>query len=103
MDERSDKVIEETVDQIVKLFSPSRVIEYNTKYDMDGKLRSFKLCIVGKIQDKKKMLTQIFDEVDSEIPYDIILYTDEEFKELSEQLSAFANRISQKGRVRYGR
>ena len=43
MDERSDKVIEETVDQIVKLFSPSRVIEYNTKYDMDGKLRSFTL------------------------------------------------------------
>ena len=76
MDERSDKVIEETVDQIVKLFSPSRVIEYNTKYDMDGKLRSFKLCIVGKIQDKKKMLTQIFDEVDSEIPYDILLYTE---------------------------
>lgn len=64
MDERSDKVIEETVDQIVKLFSPSRVIEYNTKYDMDGKLRSFKLCIVCKIQDKKKMLTQIFDEVE---------------------------------------
>ncbi len=36
------------------------------------------------------MLTRIYDEVDSEIPYDIILYTDEEFKELSEQLSAFA-------------
>ena len=44
------------------------------------------------------MLTRIYDEVDSEIPYDIILYTDEEFKELSEQLSAFQNRISQKGR-----
>ena len=70
---------------------------------MDGHLLSFKLCIVGNIPDKKKMLTSIFDEVDSEIPYDIILYTDEEFKELSEQLSAFANRISQKGRVRYGR
>ena len=53
--------------------------------------------------EKNKMLTRIYDEVDSEIPYDIILYTDEEFKELSEQLSAFANRISQKGRVRYGR
>ena len=70
---------------------------------MDGHLISFKQCIVVNIPDKKKMLTRIYDEVDSEIPYDIILYTDEEFKELSEQLSAFANRISQKGRVRYGR
>ena len=99
MEEHKDQVIEETVDKIVELFSPSKVIEY----DMDGHLISFKLCIVGNIPDKKKMLTRIYDEVDSEIPYDIILYTDEEFKELSEQLSAFANRISQKGRVRYGR
>ena len=103
MDERSDKVIEETVDQIVKLFSPSRVIEYNTKYDMDGKLRSFKLCFVGKIQDKKKMLTQIFDEVDSEIPYDILLYTDEQFEELKDSSDAFASRVNQKGRLRYGK
>ena len=103
MEEHKDQVIEETVDKIVELFSPSKVIEYNTKYDMDGHLISFKLCIVGNIPDKKKMLTRIYDEVDSEIPYDIILYTDEEFKELSEQLSAFANRISQKDRVRYGR
>ena len=95
MEEHKDQVIEETVDKIVELFSPSKVIEYNTKYDMDGHLISFKLCIVGNIPDN--------DEVGSEIPYDIILYTDEEFKELSEQLSAFANRISQKGRVRYGR
>ena len=100
MEEHKDQVIEETVDKIVELFSPSKVIEYNTKNDMDGHLISFKLC---NIPDKKKMLTRIYDEVDSEIPYDIILYTDEEFKELSEQLSAFANRISQKGRVRYGR
>ena len=103
MDERSDKEIEETVDQIVKLFSLSRVIEYNTKYDMDGKLRSFKLCIVGKIQDKKKMLTQIFDEVDSEIPYDILLYTDEQFEELKDSSDAFASRVNQKGRLRYGK
>ena len=103
MEERSDKVIEETVDQIVKLFSPSRVIEYNTKYDMNGKLLSFKLCIVGKIQDKKKMLTRIFDEVDSEIPYDILLYTDEQFEELKDSSDAFASRVNQKGRLRYGK
>lgn len=70
---------------------------------MDGKLRSFKLCIVGKIQDKKKMLTQIFDEVDSEIPYDILLYTDEQFEELKDSSDAFASRVNQKGRLRYGK
>ncbi len=103
MDERADKVIEETVEKIVELFSPSKVIEYNTKYDMDGKLSSFKLCIVGKIEDKRKMLTRIFDEVDSEIPYDVLLYTDEQFNQLKDSYDAFASRINQRGRVRYGK
>lgn len=103
MKEQADKIIQEAVERIVQLFSPSRIIEYNTKYDMDGKLRSFKLCIVGRIEDKKKMLTRIFDEVDSEIPYDILLYTDEQFEELKNSSDAFASRVNQKGRVRYGK
>ena len=70
---------------------------------MDGKLRSSKLCLVGRIEDKKKMLTRIFDEVDSEIPYDILLYTDEQFEELKNSSDAFASRVNQKGRVRYGK
>lgn len=103
MNIQTDRIIEETVRKIVELFSPSKVIEYNTKYDMDGKLISFKLCIVGKIEDKKKLLTRIFDEVDSEIPYDILLYTDEQFEQLKDSSDAFASRVNQRGRVRYGK
>ena len=34
MEEHKDQVIEETVDKIVELFSPSKVIEYNTKLSL---------------------------------------------------------------------
>lgn len=81
-------------------FTPP-VIEYNTKYDMDGNISAFKLCIVGDIPDKRRMLTRIFDEVDSDIPYDVLLYTDEQFRELTEDDGAFASHVNQKGRVRY--
>ena len=103
MDEQADKLIQETVDKIVELFSPSKVIEYNTKYGMDGRLLSFQLCIVGKITDKRRMLTRIFDEVDSDIPYDVLLYTDEQFEQLKDSSDAFASRVNQRGRVRYGK
>ena len=103
MDEQADKLIQETVDKIVELFSPSKVIEYNTKYGMDGRLLSFKLCIVGKITDKRRMLTRIFDEVDSDIPYDILLYTHEQFEQPKDSSDAFASRVNQRGRVRYGK
>ncbi len=103
MNERSDKIIEETVTKIVELVSPSKVIEYNTKYDMEGNVSSFKLCIVGKITDKRKLLTRIFDEVDSDIPYDVLLYTDEQFEVLKDNVDAFAAHVNQKGRVWYGK
>lgn len=101
MEKNQDQVIEQTVNRIVELFHPSRVIEYNTKYDMDDNISAFKLCIVGDIPDKRRMLTRIFDEVDSDIPYDVLLYTDEQFRELTKDDGAFASHVNQKGRVRY--
>ena len=86
MEKNQDQVIEQTVNRIVELFHPSRVI---------------KLCIVGDIPDKRRMLTRIFDEVDSDIPYDVLLYTDEQFRELTKDDGAFASHVNQKGRVRY--
>lgn len=103
MEKQTDKIIEKAVLKIVEMFSPSKVIEYNTKYDMEGELTSFKLCIIGRIEDKRKMLTRIYDEVDSDIPYDVMFYTDEQFEELKNESTAFASRINQKGRVRYGK
>lgn len=103
MDEQANTIIEDAVAKIVELFSPSMVIEYNTKYDMEGELTSFKLCVVGPIGDKRKMLAKIYDEIDSEIPYDVLLYTDEQFDELKDESTAFAARIHKKGRVRYGK
>ena len=49
------------------------------------------------------MLTRIFDEVDSDIPYDVLLYTDEQFEQLKDSSDAFASRVNQRGRVRYGK
>lgn len=99
----SEKVIQEVVEKIVKLARPSRIIQYNTKYDMDGELSSFKLCIVGEIPDKRRLLSQIFDQIDCDVPFDVLLYTDSQFEQLREQEEAFASRVDRKGRVLYGR
>ena len=55
---------------------------------------------MGDIPDKRRMLTRIFDEVDSDIPYDVLLYTDEQFRELTEDDGAFAQPRQPEGRVR---
>jgi len=101
--ERSHELVRRVAKQIVELVHPSRIIEYNTKYDMNGEVSAFKLCIVGAIPDKKRLLSLIFDQVDSEVPFDVLLYTDEQFAQLQEEEAAFANRVHRKGRVLYER
>ena len=98
----NDLIINRLVEQIIPVASPRTVIVYNKKFDMDGKMDSFKLCLVGDFPDHRLLLSQIFD-IDCELPFDILLYTPEQFDHLKEDTNAFANRIYRKGKILYGR
>lgn len=101
---RNDKMLNEVVGAIVELTAPTKVILYNSKLDMDGVMTSFKLCIVGPMdeEEKKKVLRRVFSQVDCQIPYDILLYSDSQFENLRNRENAFAQQVDQKGKVLYG-
>ncbi len=100
--EENEVIIQAVLDEVVKIAAPELVILYSTKYDMDGELRSFKLCIVCDFKDKRQLLSKIFD-VDCEVPFDVILYTQDQFLELREDEEAFASRVFRKGKILYGK
>lgn len=102
MIQEDNAMIQEVVDQVVEIASPEAVILYNCKYDMAGELDSFKLCVVCDIPDKRQLLSRIFD-VDCEIPFDVLLYTREQFLRLRDDEAAFANRVFRKGKILYGK
>ena len=92
--------VKEVLDQVISVAQPAAVFLYNCKHNLDGELSSFKLCVVCDYNDKRRLIAEIFD-VDCDIPFDILLYTKEQFQELKEDTAAFANRISTKGKMIY--
>ena len=94
--------IQEVLKHILDLTKPEYVFLYNCKYDLEGELNSFKLCVICEFEDKRRIYANIFD-VDCEVPFDVILYTKEQFKELKADEFSFVSRVCAKGQMLYGK
>ena len=98
----NEKFIDDVVEQIVFNFGPKRIILFSRKNDLVGKCLSFKLCILLDCKDKMEAERQIYINTDSEIPFDIIVYTPEEFESNLDIVGSFASKINKTGIVVYG-
>jgi len=94
--------VREVVDAVAALLAPQTIYLYNQKLNNRGEFTSFKLCVVGGFADKIKAERTLYWEVDSEIPFDVVLYTPQEWKELSASPAAFACHIKETGMRVYG-
>ena len=52
LDEKHSAV-KEVLEQVISIAKPDFVFMYNCKYDWDGDLTSFKLCVVCDFADKR--------------------------------------------------
>jgi hypothetical protein len=100
--ELSEK-IKQVCDEIVAKFSPERVYLFNVKHDLEDEPRGFKLCIVVDKDDNRSIEKRIYLEVESDIPFDILVYTSGEWDGLISQHDSFAKRITEKGTIVYER
>lgn len=89
------------VEEIAKLIRPNAIYLYNHKRTLSGQIASFKLCVIADCV-KEAAERQIYREIDCMIPYDIILYTPEEWQQLTDRPDTFAHKISRTGTVVYG-
>ena len=97
----SHSVIRQVVDEIVALLAPERVYLYSQKLNCQGEVTSFKLCVVGDFADKQKARQSVYWEVDSQLPFDVLLYTSQEWEELCEHPDMFARQIKNTGTIVY--
>ena len=95
-------LVRDVVDAIAGLLAPQAIYLYNQKLDCSGKVTSFKLCVVGDFRDKLKAERTLYWEVNSDLPFDVLLYTPEEWEALSANPTAFACRIKKTGTLVYG-
>jgi hypothetical protein len=61
------------------------------------------LCIVVHTDNKRALLTEMYMQIESNRPLDLILYTPEEWSQVTDETGTFAHMIIQKGEEIYGR
>lgn len=96
-----DDSIRSVCSDIVRHFSPDRVILFSIKHSVSGRARSFKVCVIMRTDEKAAMEKRIYLDVDSDIPFDVLLYTPEEWDRLIAQKDSFARSITEEGTVIY--
>ena len=94
-------VIRQVAQEIAALLNPARIYLYSQKLNCQGDLTSFKLCVVGDFADKHKAEQSLYREIDSHLPFDVLLYTIPEWEELSGCSHTFACRIQNTGTIVY--
>lgn len=74
------------------------------KVDTMGELTSFKfgLIIEDSVKSTSELAGNLYFNIDCELPYDLVIYTQQEFDKLKEEIGTFAWKIENSGTVLYG-
>ncbi len=95
--EDSGGVIRPVVCAVAALLRPRRIYLYNQKRSLKGEITAFKLCAVAPLANKEEAERDVYRQVDSAIPYDILLYTPEEWAALTADPASYASHINTNG------
>lgn len=96
--------IQNIVDTIGNKYQPKGIVLISKKVNNQNELTSFKIAILvdDNISSISELECKIYIDVDSEIPYDIVIYRVSEWLYLKEDVSTFAYKIYSQGVWLYG-
>ena len=94
--------ISEVVKQITELVEVERIILFSKKINLSGEVSSFKICIVTHGNDVIEYEKLIYIEVDSDVPFDVVIYSSENWKKYLLEDGSFCNKVNSTGSVIYG-
>ncbi len=89
--------------EIVSICDPLKIYLFAQKKTLLGDIKSMDFCIVCRSPDKKALSTKIFLDIDSEIPFSIVIYSDDEWDAFHTDEHSFASRILEKGKLIYAK
>lgn len=64
-------------------------------------MTSFKLCIISPVDNKREIERSVYLQADCEIPFDLLVYTHEEWERLAGEPDSFAWKLDRTGLVIY--
>jgi hypothetical protein len=93
--------VRRVTDLIIAQLCPQKVYLYNQRVNIGGVTYAFKLCIVLETADKHAAETELYMQIDCDVPFDLLMYTPREWEALLAQPGSFAGRIRRTGVLLY--
>lgn len=89
--------------QIVELCDPHILLLFGSQAKGTARENSdVDLCVVAATSDKRRLLTELYYQVDFERPVDFLLYTPEEWAGSIADPHSFAHKLDREGVLLYG-
>lgn len=97
----NEQEIMQVTQAVIDLAKPERIILFTRKENPRGETSSFKLCVVSDLACREELERKIYLSVDSDISFDVLVYSCEQWREQSSQKGSFAHKVLETGRVLY--
>ena len=88
-------------DGIVRLCAPCRIYVFNQKSSPSGEVTAVKLCVIVPGGDPRETESRLYVQLESDLPFDLLVYTQEEWHRLLQTRLSFARHIRETGRLLY--
>lgn len=95
--------VEKIKEQIVNMYSPRKIILFGSIAKKHIKITSdIDICVIIETNDKRELLKDMYLKIECDKPYDIVIYTPEEWEKSHKNTSSFVYNIYKEGVVIYG-
>jgi len=90
-------------EQIISHYAPSKIILFGSQATGTATGKSdIDLCIIKNTDNKRELLTDMYLNIESSKPFDLLLYTEAEWSQQVNVRTSFAYLINKKGTAIYG-
>jgi len=101
---KADKDIEKITKQFSDLYAHCKLLLFGSQAKNKANEKSdIDLCVIAETTDKRNFLADMYLCIESDKPFDILLYTPEEWESSVSDRTSFAHIINKEGVVLYGR
>jgi predicted nucleotidyltransferase len=89
--------------QILSYYTPSKIILFGSLTKGTATKKSdIDICIIKNTDKKRELLTDMYLNIESNRPFDLLVYTESEWEECIKDKASFAYLINNTGVVLYG-
>lgn len=101
---RADTELQKITQQFINLYTPYKLLLFGSQAKSTAKPNSdIDICVIKETTNKRELLSDMYMNIESNMPFDLLLYTPDEWAECITDATSFAYVINKEGVVLYAR